>query len=68
MEVFEVSNPLYGWVLPFLGGGNLFLGGKFSLDGITPPWLLARILKKGLSSPIEGKARTKRVVFDFKNI
>ena len=35
---------------------------------VPPPWLLARILKKGLSSPIEGKARTKRVVFDFKNI
>ena len=40
MEVFEVSNPRYGWALPFLGGGILFLGGKFCLGGVVPPWLL----------------------------
>ena len=37
------------------------------MGGVAPPLLLAGIPKKGLSPPINDKARY-RVVFDFKNI
>ena len=40
MEVFEVT-ALSVWVLPSLGGGKPFLGGKLCLGRVTPPlfWL-----------------------------
>ena len=51
MEVLKSVTTLAGRVLPSLGG-------KFIFDGVSPPWILAGIPKKGLSPPIEDKAQT----------